>query len=169
MKSEDFAMQELERVQRVQAGGEIDLDRKPPNKFMVSAEAPTLMTKACELFIQEIATRAWKHTSNNRRKTLQRADIHAAVGDNEVFDFLIDIVPRVTANVVTAVSAQADGNTIAAPQADPSVARAPGDFKFNFDNIQLPANLLEGSGQPQEPSIPPLQLHEWVVDGSGIA
>jgi nuclear transcription factor Y gamma len=63
---------------------------------MIAGEAPVLLGKACELLIKELTVRAWRHTERNRRRTLQRQDIHAAVGESEVFDFLIDIVPRVT-------------------------------------------------------------------------
>ncbi|MCP9263470.1 Nuclear transcription factor Y subunit C-9 isoform 1 [Dirofilaria immitis] len=35
-----------------------------------------------------------KHTEDNKRKTLQKSDISQAVARNDMFDFLIDIVPR---------------------------------------------------------------------------
>ena len=99
MKSEDFAMQELEKQRRVKEGEAVEGEgAKPIDKFMIAGEAPLVMTKACELMIKELSLRAWKHTDNNRRKTLQRADVHAAVGESEIFDFLIDMVPRVASN-----------------------------------------------------------------------
>jgi nuclear transcription factor Y, gamma len=61
---------------------------------MISAEAPILFAKACEMFIMELATRSWANTEVNKRKTLQKSDIASAVSSNEVFDFLVDIVPR---------------------------------------------------------------------------
>lgn len=91
MKSEDFVAHELERQANFGAQGGIDRQR---TKFMISQEAPVLITKACELMIKELTIRAWRHTERSRRRTLQRADIHAAVGEDESFDFLIDIVPR---------------------------------------------------------------------------
>ena len=61
---------------------------------MISAEAPVLFSKACELFIKDITYRALYYTNYNKRKTLQRSDIAATVNDDEMFDFLIDIIPR---------------------------------------------------------------------------
>lgn len=61
---------------------------------MISAEAPILFAKAAEIFIHELTLRAWVHTENNRRRTLQRNDIAMAITKYDQFDFLIDIVPR---------------------------------------------------------------------------
>ena len=38
---------------------------------MISAEAPVIFAKAAELFIQEVTIRAWLHTEENKRRTLQ--------------------------------------------------------------------------------------------------
>ena len=38
---------------------------------MISAEAPVLFAKACEIFINELTLRAWTHTEENKRRTLQ--------------------------------------------------------------------------------------------------
>lgn len=102
MKSEEFILQELEkdRLEKLaqEEGGHGLADNEKPNiKFMISGEAPILMSKACELLIKDLTHRAWSHTERNRRRTLQRQDLHAAVGESEVYDFLIDIVPRVSA------------------------------------------------------------------------
>merc|ERR1712137_881810 len=61
---------------------------------MISQEAPILFAKACEIFIRELTLRAWLQTEENKRKTLQRNDIAAAISKTDMFDFLIDIVPR---------------------------------------------------------------------------
>lgn len=37
---------------------------------MISAEAPILFSKACELFVIELTHRAWLHTEENKRRTL---------------------------------------------------------------------------------------------------
>ena len=102
MKSEEFILQELEkdRLEKIaQEEGRPGLaeNEKPNIKFMISGEAPVFMSKACELMIKDLTHRAWSHTERNRRRTLQRQDLHAAVGESEVYDFLIDIVPRVSA------------------------------------------------------------------------
>merc|ERR1712107_951548 len=61
---------------------------------MISAEAPVLFSKAAEIFIHELTMRAWIHTEDNKRRTLQRNDIAMAITKYDQFDFLIDIVPR---------------------------------------------------------------------------
>lgn len=100
MKSEDVILQELERDRLEKLAAEEGQTATHPNekstKFMISGEAPVLMSKACELMIKDLSFRAWRHTERNRRRTLQKQDLHAAVGESEVYDFLIDIVPRVT-------------------------------------------------------------------------
>jgi nuclear transcription factor Y gamma len=61
---------------------------------MISAEAPILFAKACEMFIIELTIRSWLHTEESKRRTLQRSDIATAISKTDIFDFLIDIVPR---------------------------------------------------------------------------
>uniref|UniRef100_A0A3B3BVG1 Nuclear transcription factor Y subunit gamma n=1 Tax=Oryzias melastigma TaxID=30732 RepID=A0A3B3BVG1_ORYME len=62
--------------------------------LMISAEAPVLFAKAAQIFITELTLRAWIHTEDNKRRTLQRNDIAMAITKFDQFDFLIDIVPR---------------------------------------------------------------------------
>ena len=38
---------------------------------MISSEAPALFSKAAEIFITELTLRAWIHTEDNKRRTLQ--------------------------------------------------------------------------------------------------
>jgi Histone-like transcription factor (CBF/NF-Y) and archaeal histone len=59
---------------------------------MISAEAPVLFSKACELFIQDLTLRAWDVAVQDNRKVLQKADIAAAIQSCELFDFLEDVV-----------------------------------------------------------------------------
>ncbi|KAF8399970.1 hypothetical protein HHK36_015842 [Tetracentron sinense] len=61
---------------------------------MISAEAPILFSKACELFVLELTIRSWLHAEENKRRTLQKNDIAAAITRTDIFDFLVDIVPR---------------------------------------------------------------------------
>ncbi|XP_049348770.1 nuclear transcription factor Y subunit C-2-like isoform X2 [Solanum verrucosum] len=61
---------------------------------MISAEAPAVSARACEMFILELTLRAWNHTEENKRRTLQKNDIAAAITRTDIFDFLVDIVPR---------------------------------------------------------------------------
>ncbi|CAG8437700.1 3818_t:CDS:2 [Funneliformis caledonium] len=61
---------------------------------MISAEAPILFAKGCDIFITELTMRAWHHAEECKRRTLQRSDIANAIKKVDMFDFLIDIVPR---------------------------------------------------------------------------
>jgi nuclear transcription factor Y gamma len=121
MKSEEFILQELEKEKQQKSSEENQEDADKPNvKFMISGEAPVLMSKACELLIRDLSFRAWRHTERNRRRTLQRQDLHAAVGESEVYDFLIDIVPRVTAPK-TSVPSSTDPASGMAPTMPPGI------------------------------------------------
>ncbi|KAL4708666.1 hypothetical protein ACJJTC_008192 [Scirpophaga incertulas] len=86
--SEDFKTQSLP-LARIKKIMKLDEDVK-----MISAEAPVLFAKAAEIFIHELTMRAWAHTEDNKRRTLQRNDIAMALAKSDQFDFLIDIVPR---------------------------------------------------------------------------
>ena len=77
---------------------------------MISAEAPIMFAKACEsesplsqhlnvpltcpVFISELTCRAWLVAESHKRRTLQKSDVASAIGNSDMFDFLIDIVPR---------------------------------------------------------------------------
>ncbi|CAK8691346.1 unnamed protein product [Clavelina lepadiformis] len=84
----DFKVQELP-LARIKKIMKMDDDVK-----MISAEAPLLFAKAAQMFITELSLRAWIHTEENKRRTLQRNDIATAISKFDQFDFLIDIVPR---------------------------------------------------------------------------
>ncbi|ORY54031.1 histone-fold-containing protein, partial [Neocallimastix californiae] len=60
----------------------------------VKTLAPMIFAKACEIFIEELTLRAWMHAEENKRRTLQKSDIATAVSKSDMYDFLIDIVPR---------------------------------------------------------------------------
>ncbi|KAG0415137.1 hypothetical protein HPB47_007690 [Ixodes persulcatus] len=84
----EFKNQELP-LARIKKIMKLDEDVK-----MISAEAPVLFARAAEIFITELSLRAWVHTEDNKRRTLQRNDIAMAITKYDQFDFLIDIVPR---------------------------------------------------------------------------
>ncbi|PNG99700.1 Nuclear transcription factor Y subunit C-4 [Tetrabaena socialis] len=46
------------------------------------------------MFILELTLRSWMHAEENKRRTLQRNDVAAAITKTDIFDFLVDIVPR---------------------------------------------------------------------------
>ena len=76
--------------------GNAEHDRRYRYNFMIANEVPYVMAKAAEMFIRDITTRAWIHTDNNRRKTIQKPDIIHATSDTEMYDFLIDVIPHLT-------------------------------------------------------------------------
>ncbi|CDS00860.1 related to CCAAT-binding transcription factor subunit aab-1 [Sporisorium scitamineum] len=61
---------------------------------MISAEAPILFARACEIFISDLTCRAFLIAEEHKRRTIQRSDIAGAIGRSDLFDFLIDIMPR---------------------------------------------------------------------------
>ena len=91
---------------------------------MISAEAPVLFSKAAEIFIHELTMRAWIHTEDNKRRTLQRNDIAMAITKYDQFDFLIDIVPRDDIKPPTA--------SATSKREDSSVRMAPDQVSYYF-------------------------------------
>jgi nuclear transcription factor Y, gamma len=59
---------------------------------MISAEAPVLFAKACELFIIDISVRSWNYSQLHKRRTLQKEDVKEAIQKTDVFDFLVDVI-----------------------------------------------------------------------------
>ena len=62
MSISDLKRQELP-LARIKKIMKLDEDVK-----MISAEAPVLFGKACEMFIHELTMRAWVHTEDNKRR-----------------------------------------------------------------------------------------------------
>lgn len=102
-----------------------------PDVKMISAEAPILFAKGCDIFITELTMRAWIHAEENKRRTLQRSDIASALAKSDMFDFLIDIVPR----------EEAAAHAKRAPGGAPPVPGAPA--------AQIPAQHVQQQGPPQ--------------------
>jgi nuclear transcription factor Y, gamma len=112
-----------------------------PEVKMISAEAPILFAKGCDIFITELTMRAWIHAEENKRRTLQRSDIASALAKSDMFDFLIDIVPREEASSHKRTTGQS------APTAAGVSAAAPGPS-------QMP-------GQPGTLTTPRFQVHPY--------
>eukprot|EP00752_Nemacystus_decipiens_P017529 g15709.t2 len=73
---------------------------------MISAEAPVLFAKACEMFILELTLRSWCYSEKNKRRTLQKEDIQAAIKKTEIFDFLVDVFNKQAFTVVSNMNMQ---------------------------------------------------------------
>ncbi|KAM0750140.1 histone-fold-containing protein, partial [Meredithblackwellia eburnea MCA 4105] len=68
--------------------------KSDPEVQMISSEVTILFEKACQIFIQELTARSHLVSLSNKRRTLSRPDVGEAIGKSDMFDFLIDIVPR---------------------------------------------------------------------------
>eukprot|EP00834_Sanchytrium_tribonematis_P000948 NODE_19_length_47148_cov_1.447810.p39 type:complete len:123 gc:universal NODE_19_length_47148_cov_1.447810:7329-6961(-) len=62
--------------------------------LVISTDAPLICSKACELFVQELTSRAWLSAQEGKRRTLQRNDISAALLKSDHYDFLLDFIPK---------------------------------------------------------------------------
>ncbi|XP_073013610.1 nuclear transcription factor Y subunit C-1-like [Typha latifolia] len=127
---------------------------------MISAEAPILFAKACELFILELTIRSWLHAEENKRRTLQKNDIAAAITRTDIFDFLVDIVPR--------DEIKEDGLGLVAAvggAAAPATATAAAGIPYYYPPMGQPGTGMM-IGQPAVPGIDPSlyvhrQPHAW--------
>mmetsp|Transcript_18900 Transcript_18900/g.27889 ORF Transcript_18900/g.27889 Transcript_18900/m.27889 type:complete len:317 (+) Transcript_18900:56-1006(+) len=89
-KTHELPLARIKKIMRL----EDDLRDEGIGRFMISGDAPIVLSKAAELFISELTLRAGGQTEENKRRTLQRHDICTAVGKVDTYDFLIDIIPR---------------------------------------------------------------------------
>ncbi|KAI9810952.1 MAG: hypothetical protein M1827_005683 [Pycnora praestabilis] len=120
-----------------------------PEVKMISAEAPILFAKGCDIFITELTMRAWIHAEENKRRTLQRSDIASALAKSDMFDFLIDIVPREEA----AAHAKRTAGQAGANQGAPSTSTGAGQIPPQPQNV--PQQQQPGHPQHQHPMAPP--------------
>jgi nuclear transcription factor Y gamma len=119
---------------------------------MISAEAPVLFAKACEMFILELTLRSWIHTEENKRRTLQKNDIAAAITRTDIFDFLVDIVPRDELKDEGALG---------------GVARAALPVGQPADALPYGGMYYVATGQPQQGVPPNMQQQQANMMGSG--
>ncbi|TGZ82892.1 histone-fold-containing protein [Ascodesmis nigricans] len=118
-KDHDYKMHQLPlaRIKKVM--------KADPDVKMISAEAPILFAKGCDIFITELTMRAWIHAEENKRRTLQRSDIASALTKSEMFDFLIDIVPREDAAPKRTAGASASASAPPPQQQQPPPPQQP--------------------------------------------
>ncbi|KAK6541627.1 hypothetical protein TWF694_007427 [Orbilia ellipsospora] len=128
-----------------------------PEVKMISAEAPILFAKGCDMFITEVTMRAWIHAEENKRRTLQRSDIANALAKSDMYDFLIDIVPREEATSHTKRSANAGtgGASSAASASSHHPAPQPVPTAAVPQNHQAMMAPQGGNQAPHPPGHPP--------------
>ena len=107
---------------------------------MISSEAPVLFAKACEFFILELTLRSWHIAELNKRKTLTKADVAAAVAATEVWDFLADTVPMEDWAEATAATAATAATTTGGQM------NAPGMMMGAYPMGMVPGMQMYASG-----------------------
>lgn len=58
---------------------------------MISAEAPILFAKACEMFVLDLTIRCYAYSEHNKRGGLEREDVLQVLKETDVFDFLAEV------------------------------------------------------------------------------
>ncbi|KAJ4391323.1 CCAAT- binding transcription factor component [Gnomoniopsis smithogilvyi] len=134
-----------------------------PEVKMISAEAPILFAKGCDIFITELTMRAWIHAEENKRRTLQRSDIASALAKSDMFDFLIDIVPREEAATHSKRQPGSSSGAQGAPQAMPGQhVQAPNhQHPMAATDYTMPGHALVSEADYRQPmyaaQVPPQQ------------
>ncbi|EXB37384.1 Nuclear transcription factor Y subunit C-3 [Morus notabilis] len=59
---------------------------------MISGDAPVVLAKACELFINELTRKSWTMTLQGKRRIVHKNDVASAVVSTDLFDFLEGLV-----------------------------------------------------------------------------
>lgn len=154
-----------------------------PEVKMISAEAPILFAKGCDIFITELTMRAWIHAEENKRRTLQRSDIAYALLKSDMFDFLIDIVPREEAgasqnrrsagHTASASAASNPAPPVAAPMPHHDASQQfpgfPGQMPGEHDYRQPPNMYVpQGPPDPSQYHAPP-PMFDQNMYGYGMA
>ncbi|TVU30263.1 hypothetical protein EJB05_21873 [Eragrostis curvula] len=62
------------------------------DNMKMSSDTPPVLTKVCELFIQELSFLAWKCAKSHDRCDILESDITEAVASNEPYSFLNDVL-----------------------------------------------------------------------------
>ncbi|KAL6599869.1 hypothetical protein ACP70R_045520 [Stipagrostis hirtigluma subsp. patula] len=61
-------------------------------EMMMTFDTPSFLTKACEIFVQELAFRAWRCADSHHRCIILESDIAEAIASTESYDFLNDVL-----------------------------------------------------------------------------
>ncbi|WFD05137.1 CCAAT- binding transcription factor component [Malassezia vespertilionis] len=122
---------------------------------MISAEAPILFSRACEIFISDLTCRAFMVAEENKRRTIQRSDIASAIARSDLFDFLIDIVPRSDMVRNRSTSAPVRNPLMAAPGMPPGMGGADSSGRVGMNDAMMDPSKTGASGFiPLRPSQP---------------
>jgi hypothetical protein len=100
------------------------------------------------MFVTELTLRAWIYTEETRRRTLQRSDIAMAIAKNDMFDFLIDIVPR---EEIQTRGSKSSKESTTAPVTGDGIGNQPTDLLQAY--LQLLSQPTDATGLPDEAMI----------------
>lgn len=100
-KKHEFPLSRIKKIMR----GDTDVE-------MVATEAPILLAKAAEFFIQELTIKSWVEAEHAGRRTLRKDDILEVINhETNYYDFLFDLLDKQAAGVIgssSMVSSHAD-------------------------------------------------------------
>ncbi|XP_023552994.1 nuclear transcription factor Y subunit C-4-like [Cucurbita pepo subsp. pepo] len=83
---------------------------------MISAEAPIVFSKACELFIEELTKRSWMIAMQSKKRMLHKEDVASAILATDIFDFLIGLIfHETTTPAASAAGDLAESETMSIP------------------------------------------------------
>ncbi|XP_016560802.1 nuclear transcription factor Y subunit C-10 isoform X5 [Capsicum annuum] len=139
---------------------------------MVSAHSTVLLAKAIEMFILELTRRAWMQSEQEKRRTLKRCDIARAIRNEELFDFLSDIVPLQNYKVQEAAN-DVQGNELhpAHQMVKPNNNSLQSHFQVHAEANDGQGNEFRPTHQLVQPNNIPLpcqfQVQQQTNDGQG--
>ena len=81
-------------VQRARGGRAVRPTRVSKTLHIADVRAPAHPRTRAARTRAQLTLRSWQHSEENKRRTLQRSDIAAAISKTDIYDFLIDICPR---------------------------------------------------------------------------
>jgi nuclear transcription factor Y gamma len=61
-------------------------------KMMMTFDTPSFLTKACEIFVQELSFRAWMRAKSHQRSIILDSDIAESILSIDSYDFLNDVL-----------------------------------------------------------------------------
>ncbi|GAA5840209.1 hypothetical protein JCM11251_005947 [Rhodosporidiobolus azoricus] len=121
---------------------------------MISSEVTVLFEKACQIFIQEVTARAHLVSLAARRRTLSRADVAQAVSRSDMFDFLIDIVPRAERTAASSAPSASNAGASTSGSKRPSRTRKASQRQQEEEEAEAEDEYAESVGRAPHPLDP---------------
>ena len=145
--------------------------RHPPAPAKLAGECGLLMGKASELLARELAVRSNAVASRQGKATIQRRHVQEAAAGDDMFDFLIDVLPRPSA--VEEASRMVDNserNSVSgSTQAQPTNANGPITVAQAAVQLEYLRQMLLMQQQPQSfQEMQPSQPQQNGQDGQDV-